>query len=167
MAYCVEADLQQRYTAGSVTDLADDDTDGAADTDVLDDAIEDASHEVWAAIKDRYSGEDPDGYSAGQVGDVPRLLRSLSSRLALQLLLARRSMQDNDEIARINALLDKLANGERTLDKASASRKPTSTHVGVARVSAPQGTIQHYGDRDPADDDDDTNRPFNTKAPAG
>lgn len=167
MPYCTEADLKKRLTAARVDDLADDDGDGSADTGVIDDIIEDASHEVWAAAKDRYGGEDPDGYTAPATDSIPRLLRSLTCRLAIQMLLARRSQHDATELQRIDALLDKLADGKRTLDAAAATRTPTSTHKGVARVAGPQGTIQHLGDRDPADDDDDENRPFNTKAPAG
>jgi phage gp36-like protein len=73
-----------------VTDFADDDADGSADTGVVADAVNRASRDIWSIIGDRYSATTamaPEAYTAGS-GAYP-VLESKCATLAASYLAER------------------------------------------------------------------------------
>ena len=167
MAYCTSANLDTRFHETALRQLVDDDVNGTDDTNVVADAIDDASHELFSYVGQRYSDQDPDQYDASTATTIPRMLRAKAARLAIYYIQQRMpgSIPDQRVFDEIIAWAQAVAAGDARID-AVTTRKVTSTHKGVARTMAPQGTLQHYGDRDPADDVGaaDENHPFNTAA---
>ena len=86
--YCDADDLAKLATTARLAQLADLDRDGSADADVLADAIARASREIDGYISPRYAVPFP--------GTIPDLLRAISARWSLYLLMLDRDSVTND-----------------------------------------------------------------------
>lgn len=113
MAYATESDLNNRLGGELAVLLADEDGDGAADTAILQAALDDAAAEIDATLAARY---------ATPVSPAPPLLTRLNTDLAVYFLFIRRRKAIAPEhLARwreARAQLDDIAEGRRELDGA-------------------------------------------------
>lgn len=126
-AYCTQADLETRYGADEVLQLADRDGDGVADTGVIEAAIADAGNEI-------------DGYLAGvaslPLASVPPLLARLACDLARFGLWrdgASERVRQGAQDAR--AALADIARGRIRLPDADGAQ-PTASGAATLRVTA-------------------------------
>jgi phage gp36-like protein len=109
VAYCSQTDIEYVITAEVVTELADDDGDGVADTAVVDWAIGRADNLIDSKLKARYNVP---------FSTVPALIKDLSAELAAYYLGERRqriseSMQNRYDGA--IKLLNRIAEGRLLL----------------------------------------------------
>ncbi len=83
MAWASTTQLRLHLNTNEVTDLADDDDDASADTNVLEEMLDRAAHVIWSIISDRYNSTTamrPETYTAGD-GTYP-MLESQNAALA-------------------------------------------------------------------------------------
>lgn len=122
MAYATEADLEKRISPAELTELADDDGDGARDASVVADAIADADAEIDGYIAKHY---------AVPLASAPGLVRKLSADLAIYNLYVRRGVDSEQKRARYDdaiTLLRLIADGKATLG--AAVEPPKSAAAG-------------------------------------
>ncbi len=148
MAYSVAGDVQKAFNADRITSLADDDADGTADTDVIGNLIDDADAFIYSHIRHLYTNLDPDDLTAGT--DVPNELRWASSQLAAVFLKRRQGINDIQTYEQVERWLDKVAQGEISL-QAATTRLPDSTTRGREKDFSDK-SLDNYGEPAPGID---------------
>lgn len=109
MPYSVYADLTHAHDEQFLIQLSDDNSDGVADTLVIDQAIAKADAEINARVAKRYTVP---------MNPVPALASSLSAILAIGFLYSRRGMNKPDsvkeDVSNAIKLLDRIGEGKAT-----------------------------------------------------
>lgn len=122
--YCTQSDLEDRYRAENLIQLADYDGDGAADSDVISQAIQDAGHEMDGYLQVKYSVP---------ITPVPDCLRRCATTIAWYYLrLGRESVTDNARKAYEDCIaqMKDIASGKMAI---GVSPKPSES-AGAANV---------------------------------
>jgi len=129
--YCTEADIQRLFSAGGVTSFADHDSDGIADTGVVDDCINHASQEIELYCRRRYSTT---GLAACS------LVNRWTTVLATAYLCERRGNPVPESLAKeatriLEELLPKVASGELSLPgiEYAADMRPMHSNLTIDR----------------------------------
>lgn len=122
MPYSTYADLIKVHDEQYLIQLSDDDDDGVADADVIDQAIAKADAEINARVSNRY---------AVPMNPVPALATSLSATLAVSNLYSHRGMDKpetvKDDAAAAIKLLDRIGEGKATWGEATEPEADTAS----------------------------------------
>ena len=119
--YATQTDIENRLDPKHLVELADDDSDGAADAAVINAAIADADGQIDACLATRYTLP---------FATPPALLTKISADLAIEALFARRresaspTHQARAKVAR--DILQALASGQILLSEAAAHTLKTA-----------------------------------------
>ena len=128
MSYATQQDIIDRYSEDQLLIIADRDNDGVADTDVVDQALEDASSEIDTYIAAKY--ELP-------LTTVPLVITRICVDISMYRLAADRDMATEERRKRYEdaiALLRRISTGEVSL---GISKPPKTTDGQVKMISQP------------------------------
>ncbi len=109
MAYCTQADIERHITAAELVKLADHDQDGAADADVVTQAIENASGTIDSYLAVKF---------IVPVSPVPNEIRRLAMLLAVcEMQTGRRGLSEDHKAICKEAMgeLQKIADGKKSV----------------------------------------------------
>ena len=159
MAYCNESHMDDVFNSLNIDQALDDNADGTANSGLVANLIDDASHEVWSYLKPHYSNLDPEDVTdVTDKTQVPVVVRNATAVLAAEMALTRQGRGHPRLAARVDHLrtewLPGVAAGRYTVD-AATTRTAKATFADVPRTFRPKGPIRHYGEQDPADAGED------------
>lgn len=160
MAYTEEADVRLIANTNSVTQLADDDGDGTADTGVIATAIAWSDGQLYGRIKRRYSSYTP---ASRTPSTTDATLRHFSAQLAFWHLCKR---QHRLPITLRDEALDwakEVGSDEGADLDVAATNLPTSTTFDRLREYREKGAIRDYGEPVPGDVTDTDDNDFLTE----
>ena len=162
MAYCNESHIDDVFNSQNIDQAIDDNADGTANSGLVTNLIDDASHEVWSYVKPHYSSLDPEDVTdPTSKTQVPVAVRNATAVLAAEMILTRQGKRVPERLAtRIEYLRDKwlpgVAAGLFTVD-ATTTRTAKSTTDDVRRTMRDQGALSEYGETDPGDGESSDN----------